>query len=1677
MNKNAISGSGGCFQAGTSVATPTGYINIEDINIGDLVVSFDDKGNLHTSKVLSTHIHYNFDIYEYSLWGGNKIAATSNHWVLTSENFFCQIGEINDSLALVNSSNLLVPIIDSRYIGKGTVYNLTVEKYHTYIANNIRVHNGGGGKGSKTPVNSPDTLRSTSYAFVLDALCEGEIEGFAKEDADQCIYINNTPLKNSSGTYNFTDYEYTLRTGTPNQDYIPGFDAIESPGNTASNGKILKDIPKVVSIPAVIVDRVRITIGIPSLSEYKDNGDTTGAEVSYTIEVSKNGGPYYKEIEKTLSGKCSSRYQFSHIVVLNRTADTDYFDIKVSRVTEDSTSLKLQNEIWLDGTTLITDTKLVYPHTALCGVKIASEQFNSVPTRGYHLKLMKVKMPSNYTPGGVIRQVEFIPTTDKIKDVGHTFLNGQQIKTLIVSGTEPSLQANTTYYIVNKEVDYYQLSSTFNGSPINITSPYTTTLGSIVTIAQYTGIWDGQLTNYGWTNNPAWCFYDLLTDKRYGLGEYIPETLVDKWALYSISQYCDFLVPDGSGGMEPRFTLNTYIQTKEDAIKLVMDMASVFRGMVYYAEGGISVSQDSNSDSSAIQFTNSNVYNGVFEYSGASRKVIHTAALVTWNDPKALYNQKIEYVEDREAIERYGYNPSDIIAFGCTSRGQANRLGKWLLYTEKVESNIVSFKAGLDAGFCRPGQIIKIFDEGIAYVPYSGRLLVRNDNNTITLDRDVTLNTTNTYNIRFNIIEEVDGKEVVNTVEYLVINTTNNPTNTIDIFGSLHTSITPNTVWSISSSILDEDLYRIVSIKESDQVGMYDISAMKHKPGKFDYIENDIAFDENNYSLVTGIPGMIPYEDIHYKQGVHTDQVTKLKSPYLTVSYKAPKYAVKYDIEFKRGTGNWEFSTQGTPALEHTIYNLVSEEYYSIRVTPINSLNQRGPSTTFTDIFIYISEAPLPLVSDITYVIEKNYIHFEWEGPSSDPNFSHYEVTVNETYETSVLGYTDITTKFLDYYTNNLIDDNLDDTYKFWFVTVNSLGIKSAATLVSITLQGPDSITSLTATGATEAIDLSWVLPVPDTGIVSTEIYYSTTNDRNAAIPLSVTAHPLTNYLHTLTNPAVHEFYYWGRTVDTLGFKSVWYPSGINSGVHGIALLKPALEPSVEILGYTGFSVNAGGLPTPTSATLTASIKNIVDPTYLWSIDPIGCLQSAANESTCVISPTANIVSITVTLTVGGKNSNGIPLVTPIVKTITMPVVYNGVPGQAGQHGMMSAFPTIYKWTTNTTAPSRPTTQSTYIWATGAYTAPSTWGVEAPTNLTPGSILWRITIPLTTTASTVSSILDWTKIDYDIVSIAKNGELGPPGPAGPPGSNGNGPVSFILDRVDQNAPTPTEVTTKLGRTAIVGDIVTVRYGNNETRIFEYLPSGWIQQILRINGSLIVENTITAAKLSVTQLSAITANLGHITSGFIEGAVISGSLLIRPTAAGAPYYTYYLQQHHKAPIATNFSGTKGTTSVLTCATNALFIKAYNSSPTGYSLTNLNRCYDSSLPIVVNSTFTYSGRTNQGFNEMYITLQVMNGSSVIATLINNLDCSTIPNGTSTTINGLVIKPPALAWYTNEINELVPSSSDGSITGTAYINYSGSDYIGGVYLKLTLTTWRGTYGEGSGTLEFSTYTHGLL
>lgn len=217
----------------------------------------------------------------------------------------------------------------------------------------------------------------------------------------------------------------------------------------------------------------------------------------------------------------------------------------------------------------------------------------------------------------------------------------------------------------------------------------------------YTGIWDGTFQP-AWTDNPAWVFYDLATHERYGLGHIVPESLIDKWSLYAIAQHCDQLVPDGRGGYEPRFTANLYLQTQADAYKVMQDIATMFRGIMYAAGGAITAVSDRPTDPAYV-YTQANVIDGVFRYSGSARRARHTVALVSWNDMNDFGRAKVEYVEDPEGITRYGVQQTDVIAIGCTSQGQAQRMGRYILTTERYETDAVSFGIGLDGTLCAPG--------------------------------------------------------------------------------------------------------------------------------------------------------------------------------------------------------------------------------------------------------------------------------------------------------------------------------------------------------------------------------------------------------------------------------------------------------------------------------------------------------------------------------------------------------------------------------------------------------------------------------------------------------------------------------------------------------------------------------------------------------------------------------------------------------------------------------------------------------------------------------------------------------------------------------------------------------------------------------------------------------------
>lgn len=288
--------------------------------------------------------------------------------------------------------------------------------------------------------------------------------------------------------------------------------------------------------------------------------------------------------------------------------------------------------------------------------------------------------------------------------------------------------------------------------------------------------------------------------------------------------------------------------------------------------------------------------------------------------------------------------------------------------------------------------------------------------------------------------------------------------------------------------------------------------------------------------------------------------------------------------------------------------------------------------------------------------------------------------------------------------------------------------------------------------------------------------------------------------------------------------------------------------PAVDISGYTTFVQNAGGAFNPATATLSASYANVTSPTFSWAIT--GATPSSSTASSVVVTPLSSATSVLVTLTVNGSN-----LSSPISKTINMPIVYDGAPGEAGSNGVMSAFPTIYQWTGSSTPPTRPTTTSTYTWGSASYTAPTGWYTAAPSNTTAGNYLWSITIPLNTTATTTTSTLDWTNTSYPIRAIAYNGANGGTGDPGAPGAAGA--ATFVVTRFanDSSAPSNAEVYAVIGRNPVAGDIVTVSYNNyNNATVYRFVTS-WVLFTTYITGSLIVQNTITADKMVTGLMSA------------------------------------------------------------------------------------------------------------------------------------------------------------------------------------------------------------------------------
>jgi predicted phage tail protein len=684
----------------------------------------------------------------------------------------------------------------------------------------LDIHGAKGGESKpKSPVEAPDSLRSTNVAKILIAVGEGEFDG---TPTARDIFLDNTPIQDASGNYNFTNVKWDWRPGSVDQTYIPGIPSVDN--ETSLNIELRSGTPWVQSLTNLQLSAARIRLATPRLASQDGEGNIGGYSIQYAVDVATDGGAYQEVLVGAITGKATTRYEKSMRIDLPP-ANSGWL-IRVRRITPNQNTDKIADSLFIAGYTQVIDAKLRYPNTALLFIEFDAEQFTNIPAATVKCKARRWQVPSNYDP----------------------------------------------------------LART------------------------YTGAWDGTMKD-AWTNNPAWITYGICTQDRFGLGRRIKPWMVDKWELYRIAQYCDKLVPDGAGGTEPRFLCDMNLQGKADAWSLLRDIAGIYRGMTYWAQGQLVMQADMpRSQDIDYVFTRSNVIDGKISYGSASAKTRFTRCLVSYDNPLNNYDTDVTVYADLPLQRRLGDKPTEISAIGCTRASEAQRRAKWLVLSNN-QDRTVSFRTGMEGRIPMPGFIIPVADSLLAGREIGGRIAAA-AGKVVTLDRDTLAKPGDRLVVNLpggraegRTVESVSGRNVTVTVAY-------------------SEAPAAQLQWAIDADDLAIPLYRVMRTARTPE-GDYDISALQYEPSKFASIDTGARLEERPISVIpiTVVPAP---NSVTITSNVSIDQGLAIST--MNISWPAVPGAVAYDVEWRKDSGNW-IKLQRTGATSVDVTGIYSGAY------------------------------------------------------------------------------------------------------------------------------------------------------------------------------------------------------------------------------------------------------------------------------------------------------------------------------------------------------------------------------------------------------------------------------------------------------------------------------------------------------------------------------------------------------------------------------------------------------------------------------------------------------------------------------------------------------------------------------------------------------------------------------
>ena len=720
---------------------------------------------------------------------------------------------------------------------------------------------GGGGKGkggSRSPVETADNLISKDYARVVAVLSEGPIQGFADLDPTKSIRLDNTPLRNPDGYDNFQNYQIDYRYGYPGQAKLAGSAAQATTFNIGT--KVTTTAPVTHTITDADVDAVRFTIATPAFKNINtENGDILPSYVAFDAYLSSGGGPYVRIAGLEFNGKSAGNYSQDYEWGLSGSAP---WSLQIRRLTPDSTSDKVANDIFFQRATEIKYNSITYDNRAVMFAGFPADYFQNVPTITALCNGLIIKTPHNYN-------------------------------------------AATRAYV-----------GTFNGTLIN-----------------------------QFTNNPAWVMYDLCVNDRYGIG--IPAANLDVYSFYALAQYCDQLVPDGLGGYQPRYTYNNYIKNKSKAWDILQSVASACRTKIYFAGGTVRVVVDKPRTFSKI-YSRSNTLlksetDSNFKYQTTPLDSRYTVVNVTWFDPASSYKPKTDTVKDTALIASIGYNSTDITAAGATSRAQAIRYARWLIYTTCYQTKSVEFSIAAEGLDVEPGEVCRIQDPTMNGTnSYGGRL--KGTGASAVLDRQVTFAGGTTYTL------SIEGSGGLASYTYTPATTVTSDTIPVAITEEV------NSPWLLTFPGSGQD-FQILNITEDD--GTYTISALEYSADKWARIE---TFTQSNLenSLFSGYTIPPAPANITVTESLYATASNQQVGVKLTLLWSAATTAVGiagYDVSYRRIKDSTWTLVPPTNFLTLDVMN-AAQDTYVFRLSTLGKGGTSSPYVYYTYNVIGLSAKP-----------------------------------------------------------------------------------------------------------------------------------------------------------------------------------------------------------------------------------------------------------------------------------------------------------------------------------------------------------------------------------------------------------------------------------------------------------------------------------------------------------------------------------------------------------------------------------------------------------------------------------------------------------------------------------------------------------------------------------------------